>query len=442
MNNGVEIKIKTKLLDYEDRFKWWGFYCGYKENYKSSVQSKPSLSRELFDSICENEKILKISVLRNNNFLGYWFVTDDLALYPESHYSFEYFYDNKNKKNKNVIMGNRTPLFLIGDNCGFILSKYTDELFKNKILNYIKLLESLYVEVSKYMNQKVYLVMNYSEISLKLSNLYFADEILNRNGNNNGKMHLLDEETFAHIHWQETLNKKTRAEYLLQIFGQFIDSEKNHQSQIIYKFNSIFFKNRFFISKANIIPEDYKNIIYDLYHNRLKGINKSSPQKLEYTRDEFISYLSNPSYDKYLLIDEDNKIKGLYLLIGKQNSDKANWVSKGWRIADAYIKLILTSKKMPAFAYLILFVAGTRDLLKNQGTKGNARILADWSEKINGYKFRKDLNIERAPLLPNVIRLSLTKKKGRYFARLLSIFAKFDATKIDSDVYLAYTSND
>jgi hypothetical protein len=443
--NHVEIEIHESLDDVQKNI-FWEFYLVFLKKYKPSIQSKPVISNKVvFDVIIANREIFKIILKKNNKIIGYWLATTSITNYPESHYSSEYFTDPVAQRKNLLFAPNIKPVFLIGDNCGFILTKDTDDLFRNGNLFFEELLKKLKDSIEKKVNSKIYLVLNYSELSLKVSNLFFAESLMNANRNRtlNDRYILLDEESFVHIYWKGTYTKKTRAEWLLKMIGRFIKIKNNSNgagevSKKIYEITSPFIKSKYSIVRSDIVPENFREECYQLYHERLNGANTMSPQKLEYSHDEFINYLKDPGFIKYLLIDKSQHIKGIYLLIGKENSKNAHWVSSSWRIADAYIKLILTQKGIPAFGYLILFVAGTWNLLKEQGTDTEARVLADWSEKINGRRFREDLNISMAPLLPKIFTRGVIKKRGQFFAEILTNLARINAVQIDSDVYLAY----
>jgi hypothetical protein len=443
--NHIEIEI-LEILNKDQLNFFWIFYLNFLKNYKSSVQSKPVIFERIkFDNIVNNRNVLKVIFKKNNHIMGYWLATENLTNYPESHYSEDYFKYNIIKLKEFASFQNVKPIFLIGDNCGFILSKDTDDMFKNGNVKFEDVLKKLKEALIEKVHSDIFLVLNYSELSLKVSNLHFAESIMQANRNNHLSNHftILDEETFVHIYWKGNYTKKTRAEWLLRTIGFFSKNRNGSgdsklQSKIVYEVTNPLIRDKFIVMRRDVIPDEKIATCYHLYHDRLRGANKISPQKLEYSYTEFFNYLKDPGFTKYILVDKNHQIKGLYLLIGKENSHKAHWVSASWRIADAYIKLILTQKGVPAFGYLLLFVAGTRDLLKEQGTDTESRVLADWSEKINGKRFREDLNISMAPLLPKILTRSVIKNRGQLFAEVLTGLARINAVQIDTDVYLMY----
>lgn len=439
MNNNIEIKI-YRFLSEDIVAQWWLVYQQYLRIYRPSVQSKPIMGHERFKKIINNDDILKISLEKNGMIIGFWLATTNIDNYPESHYSKEYF---ENRRCNHHLLDNTSPVFLIGDNCGFVLTRDTDDLFKYGILRFIDILNLLKNSLCRYLGKKIVLILNYSEISLKTSEFNYAKELIHKNGKQcpEANLEILDEETFVHIYWRGQSMEKTRVELLLKLFGKFTDDNKNNFSQdpkLIYRITNNFLRNKYSVLRSEVVPDIFLEKCYSLYHNRLRNIGERSPQKLEYSKDEFISYLKDSGFIKYILLNRQNEIKGFHLLISKEFSRKAHWISPTWRIADAYIKLILTDRDVPAYGYIFLFAIGVRDLLRKQGSISDARILADWSEKINGRRFRKDLKIETAPLLPKIIQEGVAKKEGRFFVRVIAKLSNFNAIQIDSDIYLAF----
>ncbi len=405
----------------------WKFYQNFLKIYTFSVQSKSIFSREQFYSICNNEEYFKIKLFDGEYFLGFWVATANLDLYPESHYSHEYF--------KSDQFLHATPVYLIGDNGGFVSSIIANDLFRFKKYNCIDILAVLKKKISLHLAYPIKLVINYSLLSSKMSNLHFLDTIAvsSMNNDDGNLIKHLDQETFVFIHWVRKIRGKTVAEWLLGLLGEYFSSKNGED--LIFSMKRRLAGHKFRIERRANFSDSEKEECYALYHRRLQKVNQLSPQKLEYSKLDFLGYLDDSGYNKYLLIDHSNRIKGIYIVIGKANSDRASWVSPSWRIADAYIKLILVEKEIPAFGYIFLFVAGSKDLLDYQGSRVDLRILADWSEKLNGKRFRRDLNIIPAPLLSIVLRKSVFSN-GRFIAEILTRLANFSATQIDSDEYL------
>ena len=318
---------------------------------KASVQIKPNFNSKEFEEILHNPEILKISLRIGGEFAGFFLLTNNLNHYKNSHYSESYFSTRYNNSLKEYWFHVK-PFFLYGDFFGFYTSKSKDEkFFKLDKSIFFKILKKIKKDLSEQIGKKIILVLNYSELSIRTTGYHFAKEIIDQNRTDtlNADILRLDEETFAHIHWEESFAKKTRAEWLLKIFGNFKFSpigETEIENQVIYA-NKSFLPHRFVVKRVSNIDSELQEEIYSLYHERLQGVNQISPQKLEYSKNDFLGYLRCKDYNKYLLFDENKKVQGLCLLIGKENSKLCNWVTISWKVADAYVKIILTRKGIP-----------------------------------------------------------------------------------------------
>lgn len=426
----VEIKADLTESDIEVSFLIYQENIGH---YPLSVQTKPVFSKEEYIGLSNNPNIKKILIKIDNRIEGIIFATSDPGYYPESHYSSEYFFSHKNQ-----IPNPRKTIFFIGDRGGINLSKSTKNKIKKTEIKLDILFGEVFSAIHNILGAPYDIIWNQSEhshrmILMKEPYLDYIDAIRKTT-----PIQLLDRETFVHIHWMENVFHKSRLIWSLKLAGNFsqdyVNNGISHSSEYLFT-TKRFLRKQYHISHYSIVDPELAEKFYQVYHERLNKINEKSPQKLEYDKKDFLEYLSDSRIDKYILWNNSKQIAGGCLLISKNNSNAAHWVTKEWRLADAYIKLIFVNRGEARFAYLLLFAAATYHLLKRQGTVDNSRILADWSDNINGGRFSQALNIRQVPFLPKLIGVPSGMRPDKMFARILISLANFRATLLDNDVY-------
>lgn len=417
-------------------------YSLYKENKDSlrlSVQTKPVLNEEQFKNLVSNKNVLVGIIKENGAIVGFSLFVSDLFLYPESHYALEYFqsFDFTTA----YLNGSTKLLFAIGDRCGLVFSSdFRKKLSRNQE-SVTQCIGEYYHALRRFHGTRIALVVNFSQnannqLRVKEPNFDPVKSITMQ-----FKIETLDFETFVNIHWMENLMKRSRLQWTLNNVGKFFSqSYVGDEGNTIYVTKRILGK-QYSIKKYSSVPQALAEKVYALYHDRLAGVNKQSPQKLEYSKETFFGYLQEPGIAKYLLYNEKGNLCGGYLLIGKDHSYLANWVTPSWRIADAYVKLIFVGRGEAKFAYLLLFAASSHDLLGTIGSSTDARILADWSEKINGRRFKNSLNITQVPFLPELISANKLKPE-KVLARFLVKLANFKASLLDNDMYYLVKMDD
>ncbi|MFH1235991.1 MAG: hypothetical protein V1685_03580 [Parcubacteria group bacterium] len=428
-----EIKVVTSI-DEQTTGVCFAVYQDNIDYHSLSVQTKPILSKVGFYALCNNEHVYKVLIKVNNRIEGIILATDNLVFYPESHYSGEYFLSSSN-----AIFTYRKTIFFIGDRGGVNLSKVLRNRIRRGDVNVKQLFNSIFNAFSEALKMPFHIIWNQSEhsdrmILMKEPYLDFLGVIKQIT-----EVKFLDRETFVHIHWMENVFHKSRMIWSLKFAGKFNQNNVYDNGTVSaedFLFSTKrFFGNKYYISHQTKVDSELAESFYNVYHERLHGINEKSPQRLEYDKKDFLEYLADQRIDKYILWNRNKEISGGCLLISKNNSGAAHWVTKEWRLADAYIKLIFVNKGEARFAYLVLFAVATYHLLKHQGTIDNSRILADWSDNLNGSRFRQALNIRQVPFLPKFVGVQIGVRPDKLFAKLLIGIANFRATLLDNDLY-------
>ena len=410
-------------------------YNIYLENIKRnslSVQTKPIFTKGTFDNICSDSKYYKILLTVDGVIEGFIIATENIEGYPESHYSLEYF-------NKNYYSVGKRVIFFIGDNGGINIS--------NKLLNHIKnnsdvlaeLLNNVFKEISNIIEKPLNIIWNQSEHANRMILLREPFMDLIKIIKKQTPVLLMDKETFVHIHWMDNIFRKSRIIWTLKLAGYFEKNNNNGTNSKRLYTTKYILGRRYYIDHYKVMDDDIANEFYNIYHDRLKAINEKSPQKLEYSKKDFMEYLTTSAIDKYTLRDKNNTIVGGGLLIGKDNSNIAHWVTKEWRIADAYIKLIFVNKNEAKYSYLLLFAIAAYHILNRQGTLDNSRLLADWSDAINGRRFNQALSISQVPYLPRLLSSTNKIQPDKLLARIMIKLANFHATLLDNDMYYQIT---
>lgn len=435
--NNIELSI-TRIVDSEQQVSV--LFDLYKENLTNvhlAVQKKPILEKKEFSEICKDQFVYKVIISYEARIIGLFLIAQRIDNYPDSHYASEYFRAGNKFRNTSTAWDKKNVLFVIGDSGGLIISRDFNSILGKLEKSLKNIYEEVFSKLKKVENIDSILILNFSEHArriIKMRDSQFDPlELLQ----SEFKTETLDFETFVHIHWMDNFFGKSRILGAIKYAGTFnknLNGDQNGMKQV-FTLNKLFSK-RYSIWHYSIIEGELADTFYTLYQKRLEGVNERSPQKLQYTEVEFKEYLRDGDYDKYLLLDKNGTVVGGFILIGKNNAQKASWVTPQWRVADAYIKIIFVNRNEARYAYLILFVVSSFDLLKRQGAMSNTRILADWSDLLNGKKFRHSLNINPIPFLPELISKQKLKPDN-LVARLLVKMANFRATLLDNDVYIA-----
>lgn len=232
-------------------------YLIYKDNiqdYQISLQTKPILNEDKFNALLKRNDLIVGEIFYKGLLSGFTIFIFDLDIYPESHYSKEYF--NTYDFTSSFLNGDKTLLFAVGDRCGIVLSRGFRNILSKDALSYKKCIYEYYRNLKIYIGKKVVLIVNYSQHAENQLKLREPNIDIIKSINENFKTVQLDYETFVHIHWMENVLKKSRLLWTLKNVGRFVINNNIDTNDNILYITKKLFGYQYKIRKYSVVPMD------------------------------------------------------------------------------------------------------------------------------------------------------------------------------------------